>query len=156
MQMIWQDCERCGTPFAQPYDPGRRRQFCSNACRQSAYRARVRYAKQAREQREREEQARRWQEEARRSEEEARRRERARQRSHRQPPPHAGTSRPGSWCGACGGTRAAHTFHHDDAAHERAHRRYKALRRKAASTSFPEEAAACRSKAEQLRTKYGL
>jgi hypothetical protein len=76
MHMIWQDCERCGAPFAQPYDPGRRRQFCSNACRQSAYRVRVRYAKSAREQREREEQARRWQEESRRAEEEARRRER--------------------------------------------------------------------------------
>jgi hypothetical protein len=154
MQMIWQDCERCGKPFAQPYDPGRRRQFCSNACRQSAYRARVRYAKQARERREREEQAHRWQEEARRAEEEARRR--SRQRSRRQPPPHAGTSRPGSWCGACGGTRAPHTFHHDSAAHERAQRRYEALRRKATSTTFPEEAAACHAKAEQFRAKYGL
>jgi hypothetical protein len=113
MQMIWQDCKRCGTPFAQPYDPGPRRQFCSNACRQSAYRARPRYAKRAREQHEREEQARRWQEEARRAEEEARRR--SQQRSRHQPPPHAGTSRPGSWCGACGGMRAAHNFHHDDA-----------------------------------------
>jgi hypothetical protein len=152
MQMIWQDCERCGKPFAQPYDPGRRRQFCSNACRQAAYRARVRHAKQAREQSE--EQARRWQEEARRAEEEAR--QRSRQRSRRQPPPHAGTSRPGSWCGACGGMRAEHTFHHDDAAHERARRRYEALRRKADSTTYPEEAAACNAKADQLRDKYGL
>jgi Protein of unknown function (DUF2786) len=31
-----------------------------------------------------------------------------------------------------------------------------ALLRKAASTSFPEEAAACRAKAEQLRAKYRL
>jgi hypothetical protein len=37
-----------------------------------------------------------------------------------------------------------------------ARRRYDGLHAKAASTGFPEEAAACRAKAEQLRAKYGL
>jgi hypothetical protein len=41
-------------------------------------------------------------------------------------------------------------------AHERARRRYDGLHAKAASTGFPEEADACRAKAEQLRSKYGL
>jgi hypothetical protein len=51
--------------------------------------------------------------------------------------------------------RAAH-LHHDQAAYDRARRRYEGLCAKAASTGFPEEAAACRAKAEQLRAKYGL
>jgi hypothetical protein len=41
-------------------------------------------------------------------------------------------------------------------AHDRARRRYDGLSAKADSTGFPEEAAACRTKAEQLRAKYGL
>jgi hypothetical protein len=53
-------------------------------------------------------------------------------------------------------TAGPHTTHHDQAAHERARRRYEGLRAKAAATSFAEEAAACRAKAEQLRAKYGL
>ena len=79
-----------------------------------------------------------------------------RDRTRRTPPPHAGTSRPGLFCGSCGGHRGPHTFHHDQAAHERARRRYDGLCAKAASTGFPEEADACRAKAEQLRAKYGL
>jgi Protein of unknown function (DUF2786) len=35
-------------------------------------------------------------------------------------------------------------------------RRYDGLHAKADSTGFPEEADACRAKAEQLRAKYGL
>jgi hypothetical protein len=50
----------------------------------------------------------------------------------------------------------SHIFHHDQAAHDRARRRYDGLHAKAASTGFPEEADACRAKAEQLRAKYGL
>ena len=60
------------------------------------------------------------------------------------------------FCAACGGNRGPHTTHHDQAAHERARRRYEGLRAKAAATGFAEEAAACRAKAEQLRAKYGL
>jgi hypothetical protein len=58
--------------------------------------------------------------------------------------------------GPGGGQRAEHTVHHDQAAHERAHRRCDALLRKAAGTTFEHEAAACRAKAEALRVKYGL
>jgi dTMP kinase len=150
MRIIWRDCEHCGREFSQPDDPGRKRRFCADACKQAAYRARKRHAEQARRRAE-EEAARRAREERRRREEQARQR----QRAHR-PPPHAGSSRPGPFCGACGGHRGPHTSHHDQAAHERARRRYEGLRAKAASTGFTEEAAACRAKAEQLRAKYGL
>jgi hypothetical protein len=64
--------------------------------------------------------------------------------------------RPGAWCGPCGGIRGPHTFHHDDAAHQRARRRYDGLRAKAASTSYPHEADACHAKADAMRDKYGL
>ena len=53
-------------------------------------------------------------------------------------------------------TAARNTFHHDQAAHERARRRFDGLCAKADSTGFPAEADACRTKAEQLRAKYGL
>jgi dTMP kinase len=150
MRIIWRDCEHCGREFSQPDDPGRKRRFCADACKQAAYRARKRHAEQARRRAE-EEAARRAREERRRRDEQARQR----QRGHR-PPPHAGSSRPGSFCGACGGHRGPHTTHHDQAAHERARRRYEGLRAKAVSTGFAEEAAACQAKAEQLRVKYGL
>ena len=136
-------CEQCGAGFEQPDDPGRKRRFCSAACKQAAYRARKRREQQARRRAEEEAARRRREEQARRA------------RAHR-PPPHAGSSRPGPYCGACGGHRGAHTVHHDQAAHDRARRRYEGLCAKAASTGFPEEAAACRAKAEQLRAKYGL
>jgi hypothetical protein len=129
VRTIYRTCPACGARFGQPDDPGRKRRFCSDACKQAAYRARKRDREEAR---------------------------RARDRSRRTPPPHAGTSRPGSFCGACGGHRGPHTVHHDQAAHDRARRRYDGLHAKAASTDFPEEAAACRAKAEQLRAKYGL
>jgi hypothetical protein len=149
MRIIWRDCEHCGREFSQPDDPGRKRRFCSDACKQAAYRRRKRQAEQARWRAE-EEATRRAREERRRREEQAHQR-----RAHR-PPPHAGSSRPGPFCGACGGHRGPHTTHHDQAAQERARRRYEGLRAKAASTGFAEEAAACRAKAEQLRAKYGL
>ena len=155
VRVIYRTCPACGRSFGQPDDPGRKRRFCSDACKQAAYRRRKRQAEQQRRYREwasqqREEQRRR--EDARRQREEQ---ARQRQRAHR-PPPHAGSSRPGSFCGACGGHRGPHTTHHDQAAHERARRRYDGLSAKADSTGFPEEAAACRAKAEQLRAKYGL
>jgi hypothetical protein len=146
----WSDCEHCGTPFDQPYDPGRRRRFCSGACRTAAYRARKR-----RQQQQEERQRQRRQQRASSEDQGRRQRERARQRAS-QPPPHAGTSRPGAWCGPCGGIRGPHTYHHDDQAHQRARRRYEGLRAKAASTSYPHEADACHAKAEAMRDKYGL
>ncbi len=52
--------------------------------------------------------------------------------------------------------RGPHTYHHDDAAHARARRRYEGLRAKAAGTSYPHEANACHAKADALRDKYSL
>jgi hypothetical protein len=150
---IWTDCEHCGTPFGQPYDPGRRRRYCSGRCRTAAYRARKR--RQQQEQQREERWRRAYQDGYRRSYEEAGRRQRERAQSH-QPPPHAGTSQPGTWCSPCGGIRGPHTYHHDDQAHQRARRRYDSLRAKAASTSFPHEADACHAKADAMRDKYGL
>ena len=40
MKMISTVCRQCAGTFTQPDDPGRRAEFCSNACRQKAYRAR--------------------------------------------------------------------------------------------------------------------
>jgi endogenous inhibitor of DNA gyrase (YacG/DUF329 family) len=145
VRVIYRTCPTCGRRFDQPDDPGRKRRFCSDACKQAAYRARKRASEQAR-QRAEEEGRRRAREDARR----------ARDRTRRTPPPHAGTSRPGPYCAGCDGHRGPHTVHHDQAAHDRARRRYDGLHAKANSTGFPEEAAACRAKAEQLRTKYGL
>jgi hypothetical protein len=70
----------------------------------------------------------------------------------------SGGMRPKVVCSACGGGLRArgHAFHHDQAAHDRARRRYKALLAKADGTPFAHEAAACRAKAEALRDKYGL
>jgi hypothetical protein len=143
VRVIYRTCPACGRRFGQPDDPGRKRRFCSDACKQAAYRARKRASEQARQ----------------RAEEEARHRareEQARRARERTPPPHAGTSRPGPYCAGCGGHRGPHTVHHDQAAHDRARRRYDGLSAKADSTGFPEEADACRTKAEQLRAKYGL
>jgi len=144
VRVIYRTCPTCGHRFGQPGDPGRKRRFCSDACKQAAYRARKRAREQARQ---------RAQDDRRRQREEQARR--ARDRTRR-PPPHAGTSRPGPFCGACGGHRGPHTLHHDQVAHDRAWRRYDGLHAKAASTGFPEEADTCRAKAEQLRAKYGL
>jgi hypothetical protein len=166
---IWRDCEHCGTPFGQPDDPGRKRRYCSGACRTGAYRARKRRQEQA--DRGQDERARRARDRERRNQEQRQRQDRqanedawwnARERYQRQqhqqhqPPPHAGTSRPGTWCGPCGGLRSPHTYHPDDQAHTRARRRYDGLRAKAAGTSFPHEADACRAKADAMRDKYGL
>ena len=138
VRVIYRTCPACGRRFGQPDDPGRERRFCSDACKQAAYRARKREREQAR----------------RHAHEEHARRQR--DRARRTPPPHAGTSRPGPYCAGCGGHRGPHTLHHDQAAHDRGRRRYDGLYAKAASTGFPEEADACRAKAEQLRARYGL
>ena len=42
MRVIYRDCPACGRSFGQPDDPGRKRRFCSDACKQAAYRARKR------------------------------------------------------------------------------------------------------------------
>ena len=143
---IWRTCPSCGSSFEQPDDPGRKRVYCSRACQQAAYRARQRTG--AGQQRGRQD----W-----RSERHEQRRQRTGshqagagqrhrqhtgQRDRRQPPPHS----------ANGQRRTAGSG--DDLA--RIRRIIAALLRKAAATSYPHEAAACREKAEALRAKYGL
>jgi hypothetical protein len=147
---IWRTCPSCGASFEQPDDPGRKRVYCSRACQQAAYRARQRHSAGQRSGRQD------W-----RSQAHEQRRQRAgsqgpgagqrhhqrqerqdQQHRQRRPPPHsANGQRPGATSG-------------DDLA--RIRRIIAALLRKAAATSFPHEAAACRDKAEALRVKYGL
>ena len=67
VRVIYRTYPACGRRFGQPDDPGRKRRFCSDACKQAAYRARKREREQAR---------------------------RTRDRGCRTPPPHAGSSRP--------------------------------------------------------------
>jgi hypothetical protein len=148
---IWRTCPSCFGSFEQPDDPGRKRVYCSRACQQAAYRFRQRTSSgQQRTGRQD------W-----RSERHEQRRERAgserpgadqrhhqrqerqdQQKKQRRPPPHSAN---GHRTGAGSG---------DDLA--RIRRIIAALLRKAAATSFPHEAAACREKAEALRNKYGL
>ena len=40
VRTIYRTCPACGRRFGQPDDPGRKRRFCSDACKQAAYRAR--------------------------------------------------------------------------------------------------------------------
>jgi Protein of unknown function (DUF2786) len=147
---IWRTCPSCGASFEQPDDPGRKRVYCSRACQQAAYRARQRTS--AGQHHSRQDRRQDW-----RSERHEQRRQRAgserpgagqrhgehrQQHQQRRPPPHgANGQRPGAGSG-------------DDLA--RIRRIIAALLRKAAATSFPHEAAACREKAEALRAKYGL
>jgi hypothetical protein len=154
---IWRTCPSCGAGFEQPDDPGRKRVYCSRACQQAAYRARQRHGGGQRHSSDQQRTGRQdW-----RSERQEQRRQRAGsqrsgagrrqhrrqdehtgQREQRRPPPgSANGQRPGA---ASGGDLA------------RIRRIIAALLRKAAATSFPHEAAACREKAETLRVKYGL
>jgi uncharacterized protein DUF2786 len=143
---IWRTCPSCFASFEQPDDPGRKRVYCSRACQQAAYRARQRTSTGQRSGRQD------W-----RSESQGQRRQRAgserpgagqrqdrqdqQHRQRRPPPGSANGQRPGATSG-------------DDLA--RIRRIIAALLRKAAATSFPHEATACRAKAEALRAKYGL
>jgi hypothetical protein len=150
---IWRTCPSCGADFEQPDDPGRKRVYCSRACQQAAYRARQRTSTGQRSSHQDRRQD--W-----RSDHREQRRQRpgshragAGQRHHqrqdwqdqqhqRRPPPgSANGQRPSAESG-------------DDLA--RIRRIIAALLRKAAATSYPHEATACREKAEALRAKYGL
>lgn len=92
-ETIYRTCPACGVTFGQPNDPGRKRTYCADACRQAAYRQRTgrtgheaSRARKAREDARREEEARR--EDARREEEARRARERrARERARAQQAP---------------------------------------------------------------------
>jgi predicted nucleic acid-binding Zn ribbon protein len=145
VRVIYRTCPACGRRFGQPDDPGRKRRFCSDACKQAAYRARKRAHDQP--------------------------------ASGRMPVAGSARSRPAASGTAPGPTgrapcrdqpsravlrgvwwppRAAHLPPRPGPVHDRARRRYDGLCAKAAPTGFPEEATACRAKAEQLRAKYGL
>ena len=151
---IWRACPSCGIGFEQPDDPGRKRVYCSRACQQAAYRARQRTS--AGQHSGRQDQRQDWRSQSRPQRRQgpgsersgAGQRHQQHQEQHsghheqRRPPPHrANGQRPG----ATGS---------DDLA--RIRRIIAALLRKAAATSLPHEAAACRDKAEALRAKYGL
>jgi predicted nucleic acid-binding Zn ribbon protein len=170
---IWRTCPVCGAGFEQPDDPGRKRVYCSRACQQAAYRTRQRQRQAGWQQRTgRQEWRSDWREQRHQRADSGgdgagqRQQWRQQQREQRQPPPDdANGQRPGAtsgvrpkvMCDQCHGLRAPrHTFHHDQAAHQRAQRRHDALLRKAAATTFAHEAAACRAKAEALHDKYGL
>jgi Protein of unknown function (DUF2786) len=147
---IWRTCPSCGAGFEQPDDPGRKRVYCSRACQQAAYRARQRASAGQHRSHQDRRQDRRYERHEQRRQRPGSKRSGAGQRQHqrhdehrqRRPPPHSANGhRPG----------AASS---DDLA--RIRRIIAALLRKAAATSFPHEAAACRDKAEALRAKYGL
>jgi hypothetical protein len=147
---IWRTCPSCGAGFEQPDDPGRKRVYCSRACQQAAYRARQRTS--AGQHRSRQDRRQDWG-----SERHEQRRQRsgserpgAGQRRHqRDQQHHQRRPSPGSANGQRPGAGSS-----DDLA--RIRRIIAALLRKAAATSFPHEATACREKAEALRAKYGL
>ena len=66
---IYTDCAHCGATFTQPNDPGRKRRFCSGACRTAAYRARKRRQEQDRERQRQEQRRRAYEDQARRQRE---------------------------------------------------------------------------------------
>jgi hypothetical protein len=141
---IWRTCPSCGASFEQPDDPGRKRVYCSRACQQAAYRAGQHRSRQDRRQdwRSQRHEQRRQRAGSERPGAGQRHQQRDQQHQQRRPPPgSANGHRPGAGSS-------------DDLA--RIRRIIAALLRKAAATSFPHEAAACREKAEALRAKYGL
>jgi len=137
---IWRTCPSCYASFEQPDDPGRKRVYCSRACQQAAYRARQRTS--AGQHSSSQDRRQDWRSQSHGQRRQQRQDQHSGQRDQRWPPPgSANGQRPGARSG-------------DDLA--RIRRIIAALLRKAAATSFPHEAAACREKAEALRAKYGL
>lgn len=143
-EWIASDCRQCGVTFQQPYDPGRRREFCSNACRQKAYRARGGRASgthraSARQQREWQEA---WAREEARKEQERQRAKARRGRGEKTP------SGMPTWV-----FRQAR----DSAEQEKRRRRCYLLFTRALHEGTDEhEAQACRDAAERIRARYGL
>jgi hypothetical protein len=140
------ECESCGVTFEQPYDPGKRRQYCSNACRQRAYRARGGRASGTRYQSD-SARARREYEEAFAREEARRERERQRSQQRRGARNHDTSHRP-HWC---------HERHTDSAEQRKMRAKAALLMDRACHASTPEhEANAARVMADRIRAKYGL
>ena len=148
---IWRTCPSCFGSFEQPDDPGRKRIYCSRACQQAAYRARQRHSSgQQRTGRQDWRSERRDQRRQRAGSQRAGADQRHHQRQERQDQQHHQRRPPP---GSANGHRPSGTGGDELA---RIRRIIAALLRKAAATSFPHEAAACREKAEALRAKYGL
>lgn len=137
VQSDWTTCPACGVTFEQAHDPGRRRKFCSNACRQRDYRARnAKNGHEAADAR----RAREEQERAARAEEARRRRAREREAQARR-----------------SGVSWTLPRSSDDAATARSRARCAKLLDRANHPRTPaEEAASCRALAERIRTARGL
>lgn len=136
-QTITSSCACCGVTFQQLADPGRRRRFCSNACRQKDYRKRSgKNGNEARQQRK--------QQEERKREEDARRARERRARQAREEAARAGAQ----WTAPRAG---------DNPAQARNRARCRKLMDRASHPRTPvEEATACREKAETIRSRHGL
>jgi hypothetical protein len=171
---VWRTCPSCGASFEQPDDPGRKRVYCSRACQQAAYRTRKQHAAsngprggQNRNSRDGRGEQRAhddgWSSRHSGSTTGGSRSNGGHSRSR------AGDSRSnggenrssggqyGSWSGPRPGAAGSSGARPGDTPEQaRARRRMEALIRKAASTPFPAEAAACRAKAEQLRLHHRL
>lgn len=147
METITTTCAGCGVTFQQPDDPGRKRQFHDNACRQRVYRARHGLTgHEAQQQRRRAEQAQR----ARAEREERRRREEhaARERARRARERARAQSAGPDW------TRPHHA---DTPTQARARvRAAKLLERANHRGTGAHEANACREKAETIRQRHNL
>jgi hypothetical protein len=147
-ETIYRTCAGCGVTFGQPDDPGRKREYHDNACRQAAYRARGGRASGTRRESARARQRRAEQEAW--AEQEARR-ERERQRSERR---RRGQQQTGS---GSGDDRWTWSRADDDPATAKRRRTCRLLIDRANHKSTPAaEAAACREKAATLRARYGL
>jgi hypothetical protein len=147
---IWRTCPSCYASFEQPDDPGRKRVYCSRACQQAAYRARQRTSTGQRTGRQdwrtghQEQRRQRAGSDRPGADQRHHQRHERQDQQHRQRRPPPGNAN-GHHPGAASGDELA-----------RIRRIIAALLRKAAATTFPHEAAACREKAEALRVKYGL
>lgn len=160
---IYSECNTCGRVFGQPDDPGRRRTYCSNACRQKAYRARggrasgTRGSSRWREQRRAEQEA--WANEQARKEQERQRSQERRGRERRQQEgQERREQRPGATTTE---TPAMPTWVFpvpgDSPTQKRARAKCYALWSRASHwNTNSHEARTCRAIAEKIRGKYAL
>lgn len=151
-ETIYTQCRACGVHFGQPNDPGRKRVFCSSACRQRDYRARggrasgTRYESARSRQRRAEQEA--WAEQEARREQERQRK--ARERAH-----------DSARAGRRGERIPTPEWTHPRAGDSREKAKYRQkchylYARAHHGSTGPEEAAAAKEAAERLRVKYRL
>jgi hypothetical protein len=151
--VTYRTCPVCGREFGQPNDPGRKRTYDTDACRQRAYRERGGRASGTRpesaRQRQRREEAEAWAREEAAREAERQRSERRQKRADERAQQARRESAPDDrWSWPVAG---------DDAATAKRRRTCGLLLDRARHASTPPaEAAACRERAEQMRERYGL